>query len=387
MAAHVEPDAVAKAILAEEAFDHPQHGAALFVGDGVERLARLFGVVDVGADGMGRHQRVEGQRRSLAGLEVHPDPPGRPPVVDDLVRHPGGEGLVQPQVVPPLHGDEVPEPLVRELVGDDLRHALLDGERGRGRVGEQRHLSEGDRARVFHGAGLEVRHANLIQLAEGVGETEVVLQPRQHRRRRLLREGGQVPFLRNRPRAQRDLPDRHLGRSDHRPDHQRNQVRREGRGGGKGHAPRAAPVRFVPNDGAIGDCRCVGRHARDRQSPDRLEGWLVETGKQPACVGRLELGDRELSRPVEAAQPRGERALVGDAQARLTGRQRLSEGQRDGLADGVDGRRGGNLPLALPARTRARHREPNGVKDDPLRLGRQPQRDGHLALESIRREV
>ena len=66
----------------------------------------------------------------------------------------------------------------------------------------------------------------------------------------------------------------------------------------------------------------------------------------------------------------------------LTGRQRLGEGQRDGLADRVDRRRGGNLPLGRPARAGARHREPNAVKDDPLRLGREPQNNRHLAFES-----
>ena len=85
-AAHVEANAVAEALLAEEALDHAQHGAALLVGDGVERLAGLLGVLDLGADGVRRLQRVERQRRALAALEVHPDAPLGPPVVDESCR-------------------------------------------------------------------------------------------------------------------------------------------------------------------------------------------------------------------------------------------------------------------------------------------------------------
>ena len=33
-----------------------------------------------------------------------------------LVFHPGGEALVQPQIVPPGHGDEITEPLVSHFV-------------------------------------------------------------------------------------------------------------------------------------------------------------------------------------------------------------------------------------------------------------------------------
>ena len=32
--------------------------------------------------------------------------------------------LVEPQVLPPGHGDQVPEPHVRQLVGNDLDHAV-----------------------------------------------------------------------------------------------------------------------------------------------------------------------------------------------------------------------------------------------------------------------
>ena len=49
----------------------------------------------------------------------------REDVVGGKILHPRGKALVEPEVVPPLHGDQVAEPLVRELVGDHSAHALL----------------------------------------------------------------------------------------------------------------------------------------------------------------------------------------------------------------------------------------------------------------------
>ena len=44
----------------------------------------------------------------------------------DLAFHPGRETLVEPQIVPPVHGDEIAEPLVRHFVRDGGKHAPAD---------------------------------------------------------------------------------------------------------------------------------------------------------------------------------------------------------------------------------------------------------------------
>ena len=50
------------------------------------------------------------------------------------VLHVSSEPFVEPQALPPLHGDQVAEPLVRQLVRHDDRHALLLLGRGSLRV-------------------------------------------------------------------------------------------------------------------------------------------------------------------------------------------------------------------------------------------------------------
>ncbi len=91
-----------------------------------------------------------------------------------LVGHPGGEALVEPEVVPPLHGDHVAEPLVRHLVGDDGRRRPSVGDGSGLRVEQQVGLAVGDAAEVFHGAGLEVGQGDHVELGHGVLDAEVV---------------------------------------------------------------------------------------------------------------------------------------------------------------------------------------------------------------------
>src|SRR2546422_6427376 len=68
--------------------------------------------------------------RSLLPPEraAQPGVPIRVEALRGLGRHPRGEPLVQPQVVPPRHRDQVAEPLVRDLVRDDAVDLLRSEE-------------------------------------------------------------------------------------------------------------------------------------------------------------------------------------------------------------------------------------------------------------------
>ena len=133
-----------------------QHRGALGVGDAVEVHLDVLEVVDLGED------RVRGGQLVLPvgpGL-LHGGERG-PGVVELGVLHGGqvghvlGEGLVEPEVVPPAHGHEVAEPHVRELVqhGDGAAFHLGVGDL----AAEDVAFQDGDGPGVFHGAGVELR--------------------------------------------------------------------------------------------------------------------------------------------------------------------------------------------------------------------------------------
>src|SRR5882762_5656438 len=56
--------------------------------------------------------------------------PFRLPHGDGLAFHPRGKAFVQPNIVPPLHSDQVAEPLVRDFMRDDRGHRLVQTHRG-----------------------------------------------------------------------------------------------------------------------------------------------------------------------------------------------------------------------------------------------------------------
>jgi len=51
-------------------------------------------------------------------------------VVNGEPTDPGGKSFVEPELTPPVHGDEVAKPLVSKLVSNDVRHPVSVTVRG-----------------------------------------------------------------------------------------------------------------------------------------------------------------------------------------------------------------------------------------------------------------
>mmetsp|Transcript_2671 Transcript_2671/g.10384 ORF Transcript_2671/g.10384 Transcript_2671/m.10384 type:complete len:407 (+) Transcript_2671:1817-3037(+) len=130
-------------------------------------------MLDRDLNGVAAAQGIKLQGPLLLHANIRlPDVPLRVQLVRGEGLHPVREALVEPQVVPPAHGDQVAEPLVRQLVRDDRADALLLAGAHRLLVAEQRHLSVRDQAPILHGAGSKVRDRNHIQLRQRIRNTE-----------------------------------------------------------------------------------------------------------------------------------------------------------------------------------------------------------------------
>ena len=112
---HIGPD---------ELLEHPQDAAALLVGEDVEHALGLFRPADRELDRAGRVQPVDGPGRIDVDTEADPPFPLWTVGVHGEDLHERGERLVQPDSVPPLHGDQVAEPHVGDLMADDISDAL-----------------------------------------------------------------------------------------------------------------------------------------------------------------------------------------------------------------------------------------------------------------------
>ena len=154
-----------------------QHRAALGVGDPVEVHLHVFEVVDR------RNHGVRGGKLVLAVRPALLHRVERRPRLGPLGglggrdrRRPLGERLVQPQVVPPLHGHEVAEPHVGEFVQDRDDAALAHGIRHL--RPEHVELGERHRTRILHRSRVVLGHEELVVLRERVGHPELRLEVR-----------------------------------------------------------------------------------------------------------------------------------------------------------------------------------------------------------------
>ena len=129
-----------------------QHGGTLGVGDAVEVDLDVGEVADLGCNRVGRGQLILLEAPVLADHEARPSFGVLGGLGQSQVAHELGEGLVEPQVVPPLHGDQVAEPHVRELVQDRVGASLHLSLGGTG--AEHVGVAEGHAAGVLHSAAL-----------------------------------------------------------------------------------------------------------------------------------------------------------------------------------------------------------------------------------------
>ncbi len=335
VALEVGAHALEEGVLADVGDQLLEHRGALGVGDAVEVDLDVLQVVDLRHDRVGGRQLVLPVRPGLhlvgeGGPGVRPLGAGGLGLADGLGE--SGERLVQPEVVPPLHGDEVAEPHVGELVQDG-RGAQLVG--GVGDLGTEHVLvAEGDGARVLHRTGVELRDEQLVVLREGVGEVELVLEVVEA----LLgdvEDGVGVQEL-----AQRGAAvdaERHALRAvlvgvedaDVRAGHQGGDVGGHPRGGLEGPHPGVALAGGLGGR-RVGDHDPAGRGG-DREGERGLQVGLLEVGEHPPGVGDFELGVEvglavgRVDEPVQTLAGVGVRA-VGDHPQLVLGGQL---GQRD----------------------------------------------------------
>ncbi len=210
--------------------------------------------------------------------------------------HPVGEPFVEPQVVPPRHGHQVAEPLVRDLVRGNGENVLLVVDVGRGRVQQQRVLEGEDRPPVFHcaeelalpGCG------DVVQLRQRIWNAEIRVVFMQHVapgiqcelrlvHLALLRDHanlGAIVGLARRPLEVADT--------------QKQQVR--------GHLGRGLEGHALHATGTIagrGDRHVAHRHLRGRRNDCQvergLEIGLVPRRNEAARIGIFELGKQRAA--------------------------------------------------------------------------------------------
>ena len=232
---------------------------------------------------------------------------------------------------------------MRHFVGHHLGHPLAGAGRRVFRVHQQRRFAVGDAAPIFHRPGGEVGDGDMVQLGQGIGNAEVIVEIPQQLDRSIQRESG-LRFLARRS------PDAHPravgGISLHRHQiahHKGQQVGGHHRRLGESDRLPSRRGRRFRHDGRIGNrLVAVGEHQSDVEH--RLKRRLIPAGKGAAGIGSLKLRSSQIAdfpvrRPVFGAvkphQPVIQHAGKRQIQLRRPRRQNPPEIQRNGFGIGI----------------------------------------------------
>ena len=120
--------------------------------------------MDLRHDGMGIGQSVAAHRAGGGGSDkILPDLPFWIGSVGGFEVHECREALVQPEVVPPSHSNQISEPHMSNLMGDHVSYRLSRAD-ARVLVYMQENFSVGYRPPVFHCAVGKFRDGYVVEL-------------------------------------------------------------------------------------------------------------------------------------------------------------------------------------------------------------------------------
>lgn len=166
-------DALEESLYAEVVGNHANGGAALEVADMVKDLVDVEGIADGDVD------RVTGADAIQAESVLHalvdklgPNLPVGVQMVHSVPSDPGSEAFVEPQLIPPVHGDQVAEPLVSKLVGDNVGDGVLESSIRSLLVKEDLSSTVGNETPVLHGAVSELVDGEQVRLGKRVVNVE-----------------------------------------------------------------------------------------------------------------------------------------------------------------------------------------------------------------------
>mmetsp|Transcript_24843 Transcript_24843/g.72795 ORF Transcript_24843/g.72795 Transcript_24843/m.72795 type:complete len:212 (+) Transcript_24843:1407-2042(+) len=158
VAAEIDLKALEEHWTRQEGLEHADDRSSLGVRDHIEDIVDLIRVVHLHFHGMGRLEGIQRLGHVEHLLEDHPHIPLRVDLIQRNELHEPSEALVEPEIRPPVHGHEVAEPLVRQLVADcsSNGHAPVCGGAPSGVIHQQPRLPVRHTAPVLHGTGGKV---------------------------------------------------------------------------------------------------------------------------------------------------------------------------------------------------------------------------------------
>src|ERR1700674_3815103 len=143
-------------------------------------------------DGTRVRQRIRVESSPRPADVVQIEIPFWLPRLDGLTRHPCCETFVQPNVVPPFHGDKIAKPLVSHLMGNYGGNGFLQIDRALLLVDQENDFTKGDTTRILHSARGKIRQTYEIKFSVGIFNIEIFVVVAEDVLRRFQ---GKLPHL------------------------------------------------------------------------------------------------------------------------------------------------------------------------------------------------
>mmetsp|Transcript_98792 Transcript_98792/g.247629 ORF Transcript_98792/g.247629 Transcript_98792/m.247629 type:complete len:247 (+) Transcript_98792:1519-2259(+) len=173
MLLEVVPQTLLELLFTDHRIDHTDNAATFAIRYGIENLLDLLSMPNRHLNWMAAPQCIQLQSPLLLCAYVRlPDLPLRMQGVRRERLHPICKAFVKPQVVPPLHGDQIAKPLVSKLMGDDRADPLLLRRGDCLLVAQERYFAVRHQAPILHRPCGKVWNCDHVHLRERVGDAE-----------------------------------------------------------------------------------------------------------------------------------------------------------------------------------------------------------------------
>ena len=372
---HIILHALAPDIRARIGFQHRDDRLAFGIGDRIERLIGLLDRPDRLHDRVGGGIAVQPHGGFPRAHTVDIRAPFRVQSGRRLILHPAGEPFVQPEIVPPGHGDEIAEPLMRHFMRGDREDALAIAFGTDAWIVQQDALEGEDRAPVFHRAeklGLP-RPGNIIELRQWIRRAEIVVEEGQDGRCAVERILPLIGFALAHDDA--DIGPSHLAVDPFKiAQAEEQQIAGHDRRTAKGDAAQAIADIFARFHRHVAERHLVRRNGGG-QIEHGLVIRLVPARYKPARIGRFELGEQPAALgPVrvlivqreQSVRLRADFSGVDDVEQIGALGHALAKIKARGLRIGIQGDLGRVRFAVRSVQRHAVHREIRGVEHEGI---------------------
>ncbi len=122
---HVGSNPGTKGLFTQIVLEHSNKGLPFLVRDFIESAVRLSLVSNRLLNRVACLASIKSHRPLFVVVRMHPNLPIWIEVIGRLFFHPARESLIEPNVVPPSHCDQIAKPLMGDLVGHYRENTLL----------------------------------------------------------------------------------------------------------------------------------------------------------------------------------------------------------------------------------------------------------------------